>query len=477
MKKKPMPFTLYNALLCLAAVVITVMVCLVAREAEKKWYLKWDVSESRLSRLSDYTMDRLAALDEEVTLSLVYPAGAEDALRDLQLETLGRMAAACPKVRVEELDPLTQPQRIAQLAGDVSGVRNGTVFVANEEKNRVIRLEPDGFLFSRRIGQKIYTIYGGEAQLIGAVERACMDTPLAAWFLTGHGELGQEDCQAFALQLRALGFDVREGTLNGIQPAPNDVLLLLAPTEDLTAAEADRLVEFLDGGGRLIVACGADAPFDRLGEMQAALDVYGLGYHPGWAVENPAETACYQDRPEWLQPLLCEENGLMEELPGRLILPRSAAVSVPALRPGVTAAALLKTSGRAVLRADPAADPLSSSTADQSGTLLLAVMAEKDDMRILQLASSDMLRDGAETTGAAVVDASENLRFLAACMAEMTDLDGTATLEAGVKQLPAQLITFENQQVRLWVSAVILAALPCLIAIIMAAVLIGRRRL
>ena len=477
MKTKQFPFAVYNGLLCLGAVLIAVLVCLCAQAAEERWYLKWDLSDDQISHLSDYTLERLSALEENVTIYAVYTAGTTGDLRDLQTETLGRMAAVSGRVRVEELDPVTQPQRVAMLAGEAAGVADGTVFIRNEAGTRVIRLDPEAFIFSRRIGEEIYTIYGGETQIIGAIERACTDDPVGVWFVSGHGELREEDCASLALQLRAMGFEVHEGSLNVIAPSAHDVLLLLGPNSDLTQTEADRLKAFLDEGGRLVLACGADAPFERLSELSAVMDLYGLGYRPGWVTESAQETAFYLDRPELLSPALADENGVMDELPGRLILPRSAALKTPELRPGVSAVPLLVTSGRATLKADTAADASSASPDDVSGRMLLAALAQQGDMRILQLASSDMLRDGADRSLSSVLDASENLAFLSQCLNLMTDRDGEATLAAGVKQLPAQLITFDSEQTRRQVSAVILLTLPSLIAVAMAVVLIRRRRL
>ena len=476
MKKHRMPFALYNALLCLGAVLIAVLVCLCAREMEARWYLKWDVSDDRISQLSDYTLERLNSLEETVTIYPIYTAGASGSLRDLQMETLGRMAATCDRVRVEEIDPVTQPQRVAMLAGEAAGVADGTLFIRNEAGTRVIRLEPEGFVFSRRIGEEIYTIYGGESQIIGAIERACTDAPVGVWFLTGHGEMGEADCASLALQMRAMGFEVHEGSLGLMTPAAGDVLLLLGPTGDLTQDEADALVAFLDGGGRLVLACGADAPFERLARLREVMNLYGLDYRPGWVVEHAAETAFYLDRPELLMPALAGANDVMEALPGRLILPRSAALKTPELRPGIGTTALLVTSERAVLKADTTGDALAASSDDASGRMLLAEMARQGDMRILQLASSDMLRDDTEMIGASVLDASENIAFLAQCLDAMTDRDGEATIAAGVKQLPAQLITFDSEQTRQRVSAASLT-LPGVIAIVMAIVLIRRRRL
>ena len=163
-----MPYGIYHLLTCVLAVVMAVLVVLVSQRAEEKWYLKLDVSPSGVTNLSDYTLSRLHALDEDVLLYPVYTSGYDSTVRDLVTETLNKMSAECAHVRVETIDPVTQPQRIAALSGDAGSIENGTVFITNQDATRIIRLSPEEFLFSRTVLGEEYTIYCGEAQLIGA---------------------------------------------------------------------------------------------------------------------------------------------------------------------------------------------------------------------------------------------------------------------------------------------------------------------
>jgi len=121
-----------------------------------------------------------------------------------------------------------------------------------------------------------YTIYCGEAQLIGAIGRACTDNPVGVYFLTGHGELTQEDCSLLALQLRSNGFEVHSGEIARIAPAATDILLLLAPRSDLTGDEAQTLAAFLDNGGRVrrgYPVFSPDAAASRLQPVRLGLPV------------------------------------------------------------------------------------------------------------------------------------------------------------------------------------------------------------
>lgn len=476
-KEERVPFKVYNALLCLLAAAAALLVCLCVEAAEKRWYWKLDISDSRVSELSEYTLSHLDALTEDVTLYPVWSAGSADSLRDLQLETLYRMAARSARVTVEEVDPAVQPQILASLNGEAAGIPDGTVFVRGGGGTRTVRLENEDFIFSRRIGEEIYTIYCGEARLIGAIDSVCTASPTGVWFVGGHGEAAEADCAMLALHLRAKGFAVRSGELGRMTPAPDDVLLMLGPARDLTAGEAAALIAFLDGGGRLLIAAGADTPLEKLSRLSAALDLYGLSWQGGWVVENEAETAFFTDRPELLTPALAE-NPLLDALPGRLILPRSTAVSAPELRPGIETSALLVTSERAARRADASGDAYTAGAEDVTGRQLLAVYAESGEgARIVQLGSVELALDQAKMGESSVQDASENLAFLAGCVDALAGRGVDVTLDAGVKRLSAQLITFDNERQRQQVCAVLLAGLPTVILLVMGIVLVQRRRL
>lgn len=471
MKKQKIPFGLYNAILCLLVAVILVLVCLCAEAAEEKYYLKWDLSDDGITALSDYSLSRLEALDAAVTIVPVWGSTAND-LQDLQRETLQKMAALSEWIQLDPIEPTTQPQRLMALAGDVS-VAEGTIFVCHDA--RIVRIDAEEFVFSQRIGEEIYTIYCGEAMIVGALERVSTENPVRAYFLAGHGEKTMEDCSRLTLQMRALGYDVAQGHLAMLEPAPGDVLVCIAPRSDLTGDEANRLKNFLDAGGNLVLALGADTP--PLPQYMALCDVYGLGAHAGWVVEDADQTAFYVDRPELLSPVLAADNGLMDKLPGRLILPRAAALATPQIRPGLTSRVLLTTSDTAVRRADVSADAYAASAEDVTGRHILAAMTTDDTMHLLLLGSEEMLCDSAAMTGASVIDASENLAFMTACLEEMTERGMAATLDAGVKRLPAQLITFDSQRTQRIVSILMLTVLPGLTLLAMAVVLIRRRRL
>lgn len=144
----------------------------------------------------------------------------------------------------------------------------------------------------------------------------------------------------------------------------------------------------------------------------------------------------------------------------------------------MTVTTLLTTSDRAVLHPDASGNAPDSQAGDVSGQFLLGAMAKKSSGTALSLlASSDMLRDSAAISGASVLDASDNLALLTDLVTDMADIDQTASLDAGVKRLPAQRITFDSESSRQRVTILALTLIPGVLLLTMAVVLLKRRRL
>lgn len=473
-KTRRMPYTLYTAILCAAAVCVFVLVCLIADEIQERTGML-ELSDTQLLTLSSGTQALLEGLEEDVWFLPIFKTGTQSDLRTLLGQTLGRFAKESAHVLVEEIDPDMQPQRVSALTGALEQVSEGTVFVRSG--TRIVRLEPEDFMESRKLSGEIYTMYCGEARFAGAIERVCAKEAMRAVFITGHGEADLTACSQLAMQLNTMGLEVMQGTLSDTALRAGDVLLLVGPQSDLTGTQAQTLKRFLDDGGHLVLACGADTPFERLKQLLALCDVYGLGFEEGRVSEDVARSAFYIDRPEFLCPTLFEENGVLSELPGRVIVPGACALAPAQRRPGVSVQPLLHTSNQA-LRKQAGNDNLYAfEPGDTSGEMLIAQLAMAGEARILQLSSVQMLLDASNVTGASVLDASENLAFVRACVSAMTGGDDIALQGAQVKRLPAQLIEFDSQAQKSFVSAVILLAIPLMTLLLMGVVLLRRRRL
>jgi len=428
-------------------------------------YLRLDLSPDQVTALSDRSAAALDGLTGDVTFTVARRAGAQSELGDLVDELLARYAARSAHVRVRVVDPDARPYVIAPLNLSGEAVTDDTVFIANADGSRVRRVGSDQLIYQRQLDGETYRLFCGDARFAGALEALEAEAVHRAVFLTGHGET--EDVATLTLALASAGYDTASLPLSGAALTAEDTLLILAPETDLTAAETTSLAAFLDGGGRLLIAYGADTPQARLPNFATLLELYGLSFETGTTVETVADR--YIDSPNRLVPVTSDAEPC-EGIVQRLIFPDACAVAAPSLRGDVSTETLLTTSAKAY-RKLASGDLYVFEAGDASGRQTLALSAQtRAGARIVQLACA-----AAFTDGAGVLDASANLEFAVACVSWLAG-EETAAGSADLKVLPNNLIVFADEAVENRVMAWSVAALPAAVALCGMAVLLIRRR-
>jgi ABC-2 type transport system ATP-binding protein len=450
----------------LAALCFLVALNLGLEAADGAACLRLDLSPDQVTALSDRSVAALAGLTDTVTFIVARGAGAQSELGDLLDELLAKYVAQSPYVSVRVVDPDARPYVFSALDKSGEAVTDNTVYLSNADGSRVRRVGSDQLIYERQPDGETCRLFCGDARFAGALEMLSSDAVHRAVFLSGHGE--STDATTLALTLTSLDCDTETLTLPDADPTAADTLIVLAPQTDLTAAETDALAEFLDSGGKLLIAYGADTDQSKLKQFATLLSLYGLDFEPGTTVETASDG--YIDRPDHLVPALGDAE-LLADIDQRLILPAACAMASPSRRGNVSAETLLTTSDKAYRKlAD--GDLYTFETGDASGRQILALSAETSaGARIVQLASVAALTDGAD-----VLDASANLAFASACVGWLSGEDSAAG-SADLKVLPNNLIVFadDTQENRVMVWSV--AALPAAIAPAgMIALLIRRRR-
>ena len=141
-----------------------------------------------------------------------------------------------------------------------------------ERGTSIVEVRGDGQVRSERIMQM------SEEALSNAILKALRARDMKAYFTTGHGEaeLDQVDGKGYSLlkgRLRELNFEVLGGLeLKDGVPDDASLLVVLAPKERFSAADAEVLELYLDGGGRALFLLDPGAPTG----LEALLDAYSI---------------------------------------------------------------------------------------------------------------------------------------------------------------------------------------------------------
>lgn len=301
-----------SAALALAA---TILVGWIAERSDLRW--RHDLTAGGDNTLHAATQRVLRELPRDVAIDLFFSAPeapfqvvgreAQDRMRRMV-----RLAAdeAGQRIRIEDhdlsdrtkLSPRAQARR--QELGILAIESGGLVAVSSEGRRHLLRLRGDladldpGNSDPRQGPVRPPGLVGfrGEEALLGAILKVSEERAPLVVFTSGHGELdlsgrGERGAALLANELRAQGFRVEswDASRGAAFPAA-DVAVVLGATQRLTDAEFGALAEFVERGGRLLVALNQRA-IGGDGSPEALLARFGARSRDAGIVCTPMPSA------------------------------------------------------------------------------------------------------------------------------------------------------------------------------------------
>ena len=260
----------YALLTSLGMVAVLVLVNLVVDQFQ----LEADLTQNRLFTLSDQTFQVLDNLASDVTVYQIATTGRENPLIDSVLE---RYAKRNSHFKLATLDPERNPGLAAKYEEE-GQVRPGGLIVDGGDRFRMISQFD---IFNVNMQTRQATSLSLEQELTAALLYVSTGDLPTVYLLEGHGEQSM-------FQLGMPGLNVRDllendnyevDTLDLVSrdtiPEDADVLLVVAPEQDLTAAETQRLDSWMRAGGRVVFVLQAArrAELPNLDELLAGFGV------------------------------------------------------------------------------------------------------------------------------------------------------------------------------------------------------------
>ena len=287
-----------SALILLAALSAAVALNLFAGALPQK-VTKIDLTGEKVYSLSEETAERLRALEEKVTLTLLAPAGSEDTVL---LSVLRKYAAESRMIVFEEKDPALYPHYAERFTEEA--VSENSVVVESERRARFIAYED---LYRTDVDEEVYaatgtegvtTLFVGESRITSAIDFVTGDRLPKVLRLTGHGETALPE--GFAAGLELANYEVEEVRLLSLPAVPEgDLLLINDPETDLSEEEARMVGEYLGKGGSLLLL--TDYETKELPHLDALTASYGMKAARGLVVEGDSGHAVYS-YPYYLLP-------------------------------------------------------------------------------------------------------------------------------------------------------------------------------
>lgn len=302
----------YSVGVTAAVVAIVVVLNLIVGQLPEK-YRSIDVSNTKIYEISDTSKTLLKNLDQKITMKVL--ANEEEA--DERIRTfLSKYSGLSKNISVEWIDPVLHPSVLEE--NDAS---ENTIIVSCEETGKTTTVA-----FSDMIVTDMYSYYytgtasesefDGEGQLTGAVNYVVNDAGQQVYRTIGHGEATLSSTITDLMNKN--NYQVEEWNLlmEGSVPEDCELLLINAPTKDLTEEERTAIETYLGQGGDVMLLLG-EKNAAEMPNFAALMKTYGMEPADGY-IADPER--CYQGNYYYLFPQLSLSDEMADGISSEMVL-------------------------------------------------------------------------------------------------------------------------------------------------------------
>lgn len=400
-KNKRLRYGIFSAVTTLAVIAVLVAVNFAAGRMD----LKIDLTSDKLYGISDRTKEVIGAISEDVTIYTLYQTGTENIGDNIIFwEMLDQYQANSDKIKVENKDPAVYKAFTDQFSKNEQPVEQGDIIIQSGKRSKVLKQTE---LYSTTQDQQTgesSTQISLEYKVTNGLLYVTLDRTYTSYILTGHMEVGVS--ANFKTYMEDSGFDVKTLDLStqAAVPADCDVLILTTPAidpadestkgmADLSKDEADKLLAYLQGGGKamfLLDYLAIECP-----NLDAVMNAYGLQYGNYFILEGDSR----YHHPEsnlYVLPSMAAHyitnNIVAAQALAMLYAPNGISI-LPDRKASIAIEPLLQTSALAYGKNNPESQSANKEEDDADGPFYVAVAATDDKTKIVAVGTFTLIAD------------------------------------------------------------------------------------
>lgn len=248
--------------------------------------IRWDVSQNKMYSIGEQTKVILEGLKQEVDVVMLadrdeiktYEAGF------ILVEFLDKYDKF-DKVNVKFVDPDKNPDIVKELnkSGTLNPQQNEIIVRSGDKVKKVTIYD---------IFQQDYygpMMFMGEQAITGAIKYVTSETIPTVYFIDAHSKRKLESDYTYLQKaLENNGYEVKKLDLTRQEKVPEDttVLFFAPPTQDLSVAERDKVLDYLKGGGNAIFLFDPSNDDERFDNFDRVLNEYSMTLNYDRVKEN-----------------------------------------------------------------------------------------------------------------------------------------------------------------------------------------------
>lgn len=444
--KKLLKHGTYSMAVTAVVIAIVVVLNLVVQEIPSK-YREIDLSSQKLYTIGEQTEKILKNLKKDVTLYYIAQDGTESS--DIK-NLLEKYEEGSKHITVEQKDPAVSPKFASQYTSD--NISNNSIIVVCGDKSKVVDYSS---MYETSINYQTYsqevTGFDGEGQLTSAINYVVSDNMPVLYNLEGHDESSMSETMKETIE--KANIEIKSLNLLSEEAVPDDAecLFIFAPATDLTKEEADKIISYLENGGKaLIVSNYTD---EDMPNFESVLENYGVQPVDGIVLEGNTDNYVSQN-PYYLLPNI-ESGEINSELSSQsryVLVPLAQGIKkADNIRDTLNISSILTTSDSAYSKTNlKDMDTMEKEDGDIDGPFDLAVsitekVGDDKETQIAYFASASIFNDSINS-----MVSETNYELLSASLAWMCSTDDSNQISIPSKSYDTTTLTVPTADINFW---------------------------
>lgn len=271
------------------ALVMAVFVNLaVGKIADNSTWASIDMTASKLYSITDDTKEMLKEISDDI---VIYVLASEKDGDSTINKTLNNYKSNSKHITVEYKDTNLNPNFYSEYADTAPSSNSLIVVNKSNNKSRVIDYsdiyiaDTSSYYYT---GQTSYTGYDCEGKVDSAISYVLSENNPVIYEITGHDEVGMGT--SFSEAIEKMNCDIEEiklASMDDISVDDCEAVLILGPEKDYSKDDADKVINYLNAGGKAIVACeNYESAMTDKPNFETILEAFGVKPVDGVVAEN-----------------------------------------------------------------------------------------------------------------------------------------------------------------------------------------------
>ena len=249
-----------------------------------------DTTADKIYSISEATETKLKNLDKKVTIELINMGNFS-----YILDFANKYTTVNSNISVERIDDISARPDLMNTYGLES--TDSLIIVKSEEKETLLSIY-DLYTYDYTTSEEIDLT---EEKITNAIIEVTIENKPIVYFLEGHNnytdaylQIVKQDIEAESNEVKSLNILV-----TGSVPEDCNCLVITTLKEDLTEMETDKIIEYINNGGKILLLADPNVMGIDLANFNRILDIYGFGISNGILIEQDTSKMIYNS-PEFI---------------------------------------------------------------------------------------------------------------------------------------------------------------------------------